>query len=88
MKIITGNTVYVQKNDIRLLTHADLEIPGSIFMEVFGNGVVIIEWADTINDYLPEERLDIKFKVIDEDSRMLVFVPHGRVYEDICEAIL
>lgn len=52
------------------------------------NGVVIIEWADTINDYLPEERLDIKFKVIDEDSRMLVFVPHGRVYEDICEAIL
>jgi len=52
------------------------------------NGVVIIEWADTIKDYLPEERLDIKFKVIDEDSRMLVFVPHGREYEDICEAIL
>lgn len=52
------------------------------------NGVVIIEWADTIKDYLPEERLDIKFKVIDEDSRMLVFIPHGRVYEDICEAIL
>lgn len=52
------------------------------------NGVVIIEWADTIKDYLPEDRLDIKFKVIDEDSRMLVFVPHGRIYEDICEAIL
>ena len=52
------------------------------------NGVVIIEWADTIMDYLPEERLDIKFKVIDEDSRMLVFIPHGRQYEDICEAIL
>ena len=52
------------------------------------NGVVIIEWADTIKDYLPAERLDIKFKIIDEDSRVLVFVPHGRVYEDICEAIL
>ena len=52
------------------------------------NGVVIIEWADTIKDYLPEERLDIKFRVIDEDSRMLVFMSHGRVYEDICEAIL
>ena len=51
-------------------------------------GVVIIEWADTIKDYLPEERLDIKFKIIDEDSRMLVFIPHGRIYEDICEAIL
>lgn len=52
------------------------------------NGVVIIEWADTIQDYLPEERLDIKFKVIDEDSRKLVFIPHGRAYEDICEAVL
>ena len=52
------------------------------------NGIVIIEWADTIKDYLPTDRLDIKFKIIDEDSRMLVFIPHGREYEDICEAIL
>ena len=52
------------------------------------NGIVIIEWADTIKDYLPSERLDIKFKIIDEDSRTLVFIPHGREYEDICEAIL
>ena len=27
-------------------------------------GITIIEWADMIEDYLPEERLDIKFKVI------------------------
>ena len=52
------------------------------------NGVVIIEWADSIIDYLPEERLDIKFKIADEDSRILVLKPHGRRYEDICEAIL
>jgi len=52
------------------------------------NGVVIIEWADTIKEYLPDERLDIKFKVIDENSRTLIFMPHGSQYEDICEAIL
>ena len=52
------------------------------------NGVVIIEWADTIRDYLPEERLDIRFKVTGEDSRVLVFKPHGKLYEDICEAVL
>lgn len=51
-------------------------------------GVTIIEWSDMIKDYLPEERLDIKFKVIDEDTRTLTFIPHGRIYEDICEAIL
>jgi len=51
-------------------------------------GIVVIEWADTIRDYLPEERLEIKIKVIDEDTRILIFKPYGKVYEDICEAIL
>lgn len=51
-------------------------------------GVVIIEWADTIADILPDERLDIKFKVVDENSRVLKFIPHGQKYEDICGAVL
>ena len=51
-------------------------------------GVVIIEWADMIEDYLPEERLEIKFKVVDEDTRVLIFKPYGTKYEEICEAIL
>ena len=52
------------------------------------NGVVIIEWADMIEDYLPEERLEIHFKTIDEDTRVLVFKPYGSQYEDLCEAVL
>lgn len=51
-------------------------------------GVVIIEWADTIKEYLPEERLDIRFKIIDEETRTLIFIPHGQQYEEICEAVL
>ncbi len=53
-------------------------------------GVTIIEWADMIEDYLPEERLDIKFKLSDEDedTRIITITPHGQEYEDICEAIL
>jgi len=51
-------------------------------------GVTIIEWADLIKDYLPEERLDIKFKVIDENTRVLVMIPHGEDYERVCEDIL
>ena len=52
------------------------------------NGIVIIEWADTIKNYLPAERLDIKIKVIDEDTRLFVFTPHGKAYEDVCDAVL
>jgi len=51
-------------------------------------GIVIIEWAKTIKDILPEERLEIKIKVIDENRRMLVITPHGQKYEELCEAVL
>lgn len=51
-------------------------------------GVTIIEWSDLIRDCLPEERLDIKFKVIDDNTRVLVFEPHGNMYEDLCHSVL
>jgi len=53
-----------------------------------GDGVTIIEWADMISDYLPNERLDITIKVTGEDTRVFVLKPYGKIYEDICEAIL
>ena len=52
------------------------------------NGVTIIEWADMIEDKLPEERLEIKFKVIDENTRVLVLTPYGQKYEDIVNSVL
>lgn len=51
-------------------------------------GVVIIEWANTIKDILPNDRLDIKFKVAGENARVLTIVPHGKKYEELCEAAL
>ena len=41
-----------------------------------------------IKDYLPEERLEISFKVIGENKRVLKIVPYGQKYEEICEAVL
>ena len=67
----------------------DGKIDGVGIEEYFTKGgVVIIEWSDTIKDYLPKERLDIKFKILDEKSRVLTFIPYGTKYEEICEAIL
>ena len=53
-----------------------------------GDGVTIVEWADMISEYLPKERLDITIKVTGEDTRVFILKPYGKVYEDICEAIL
>lgn len=51
-------------------------------------GVVVIEWSDTIKNILPKEYLHIKFKVADENKRVLVLTPYGKQYEDLCEAVL
>ena len=51
-------------------------------------GVTIIEWADIIQDELPEERLEIKFKIIDENTRLLVITPYGQAYEELCDSAL
>ena len=53
-------------------------------------GITIIEWADMIQDYLPDKRLDIKIKssAEDEDKRIITITPHGSKYEELCEAIL
>ena len=51
-------------------------------------GVCIIEWADLIEDILPKNRLDIKIKMVDEDTRQFIITPHGSKYEDLCERVL
>ena len=51
-------------------------------------GVCIIEWSDLIEDILPKNRLDIRFKIVDENTRQLVIIPHGNKYEDLCERVL
>lgn len=51
-------------------------------------GIVVIEWAETIKDILPEERLEIKFKILDENKRLLQITPYGKAYEELCEAVL
>ena len=57
--------------------------------DYFGKeGIVIIEWADMIKDYLPEERLEIKFSVIGENKRVLKITPYGEKYIRVCEDIL
>ena len=72
--------------DVYRLDESNVEIS---FDEYFvKKGVTIIEWADMITDVLPEERLEIDFKIIDDDTRVLIVKPYGKKYEDLCEAVL
>ena len=72
--------------DVYRLDEGNVEVS---FDEYFvKKGVTIIEWADLIKDELPEERLDITIKIIDEDKRLFVIRPIGKIYEELCEAVL
>ena len=51
-------------------------------------GVSIIEWADMIENYLPKERLEVEFKIVDENTRILLIRAYGEKYINICEAVL
>ena len=53
-------------------------------------GITIIEWADTIEEFLPKNRLDIKIKSSseDENKRVITIIPHGKKYEELCEVVL
>ena len=51
-------------------------------------GVTIIEWADLIPELLPKNRLEIKIKVIDENTRVFLIEPYGEKYLDLCERVL
>ncbi len=67
----------------------DNKIEGFDLQEYFNKGgVVIIEWADSIKEHLPEERLDINIKVVGENTRVIILKPQGEKYEELCEGVL
>ena len=72
--------------DVYRIDETDVEID---FHEYFvKKGVTIIEWADMIESELPKNRLEITFKIADENKRVIVVKPYGKKYEDLCEAVL
>ncbi len=52
------------------------------------NGVVIIEWANTIKSILPKERLDVEIKIVNEEKRVIYLRPHGLKYEELVESVI
>ncbi|NLG28513.1 MAG: tRNA (adenosine(37)-N6)-threonylcarbamoyltransferase complex ATPase subunit type 1 TsaE [Chloroflexi bacterium] len=47
---------------------------------VHGDGVVVIEWAERVRDYLPAARLWITLTYLDENKRCLLFQASGPRY--------
>ena len=61
MKIIENGKIYVQKNDIALLNETDLAIPASIYVKVYGAGIVIIDNSNRFEFVEFTEKEEIEF---------------------------
>ena len=59
-----------------------------IFEELFDDGITIIEWPQFMSEYLPEERLEISIKRLDEEERLFEFVACGDRYEHILKELV
>ncbi|KEH98537.1 tRNA (adenosine(37)-N6)-threonylcarbamoyltransferase complex ATPase subunit type 1 TsaE [Clostridium massiliodielmoense] len=58
---------------------------------IFGDGVSIIEWANYIEELIPEEYLNItieKMPELGENFRKITLIPHGNKYNYVKEITL
>ncbi len=74
----------------RLRTPADVETIG-IEDYLYGDGAVVLEWADQVLSILPDERLDVMIKRSheeqDDDVREISINPHGQRYQQMLEEL-
>lgn len=54
---------------------------------IYGDGVTIIEWAETIESLLPPERLDIQLRMTGDTERELVLSTESQRIAKVIEAL-
>ena len=52
-----------------------------------GDGVCVIEWANFIENVLPDEYLNIDLTINDDDSRTIIFRARGSKYEEVLDKL-
>lgn len=72
--------------DVYRLENSDEDIG---FDELFASEAVsVVEWAQFIEDYLPNERLEITMNRQSEESREIRLHPIGQRYETLCKELM
>ncbi|RLQ91193.1 tRNA (adenosine(37)-N6)-threonylcarbamoyltransferase complex ATPase subunit type 1 TsaE [Planomicrobium sp. Y74] len=72
--------------DVYRLENSDEDIG---FDELFASEAVsVVEWAQFIEDYLPDERLEITIDRLSEESRAIQLHPIGQRFETLCKEIM
>ncbi|MCP3028829.1 tRNA (adenosine(37)-N6)-threonylcarbamoyltransferase complex ATPase subunit type 1 TsaE [Halobacillus sp. A5] len=71
--------------DVYRLENSDEDLG---FEEFFhGKGVTVVEWSQFIEEYLPEERLDIRIEYVDETTRVISCTARSSHFEQVCKEL-
>lgn len=70
----------------RLSNEAEVEMIG-IEEYIYGDGVTIIEWADRMKSMLPENRLDLEFKMKGDTQREITLETQSPDIQKIIEEV-
>ena len=58
------------------------------FEEIFdSDDICVVEWPEFLEDILPQERLAMTIKRIDDDHREFILKPIGKKYEELVKEI-
>ena len=83
LKIYSGNLPLYHIDAYRLENcNYDLGID-----EYEQEGIMVVEWPEYYQEYLPSEYIEIEFTYIDDNSREIKFSSHGKKYENILKEI-
>lgn len=72
--------------DVYRLEESDEDLGFDEYFE--GDGVTVVEWAQFIDDFLPQERLEITIRYKDDSTRLFVLKATSAHFEQLCKEIL
>ncbi|MFQ3545507.1 tRNA (adenosine(37)-N6)-threonylcarbamoyltransferase complex ATPase subunit type 1 TsaE [Halobacillus rhizosphaerae] len=71
--------------DVYRLEDSDEDLGFEEFFE--GEGVTVVEWAHFIEEYLPEQRLAIQIKYVDDEKRTIMLEASSQHFEEVCKEL-
>ena len=83
LKIYQGDLILYHIDAYRLENNEyDLGIS-----EFEDDGIMVVEWPEYYQNFLPSEFIEIEFKYINDDTREINFICHGEKYRKVVEDI-
>lgn len=85
IKEYTDGTLPLYHMDVYRLEESEEDLG---FDEYFhGDGITVVEWAQFIEEQIPEELLHINILYVNENERKIVLEPKGNRYIDLCKEL-